>query len=112
MKLTELQLNYLSTMYRMGLFPDAKPIQAGKIIGEVVCYFGNTYTDSLGEMIDQFYALAQPWRIEEPLIICFGNIGSDDYNDCDWFGAASPAFTEAKLTEAGIKYINDLNLNH
>ena len=84
MKLTELQLAYLRTIhYDMGLFPDAKPILSGKIIGHIVCYFGTDYTDSLCEMIDQFYALSQPWRMQEPLIKCFGNIGAENLNGSD-----------------------------
>ena len=103
--LTDIQHLYLRRMYLMGLTPGAKPCQSSKIIADIMSVYIDIYSDSISEHIEDFYALAQPWVIDDPLIECLGNIGSPVLIDLEYSGAASPLFTEAVLTEAGVKYI-------
>ena len=103
--LTDIQHLYLRKMYLMGLTPGAKPYQSSKIIADVMSVYIDSYSNSVTEHVDDFYALAQSWRIKEPLIECLGNIGSPELTEYEYSGAASPSFTEAVLTEAGVRYI-------
>lgn len=109
-KLSDIQHLYLREMYRLGLIPGSKPYQSSKIIGFVIGYYINSYSDSISEHVEDFYSLAQPWMIKEPLIECEGNIGSPEEIDYEFSGAASPPFTSARLTEAGVNYIIEHNV--
>ena len=104
-ELTLIQESILYTMYRMELTPGAKFKPSKKIIAETISIWGYTFTDSIWEYVDEFYSLAQPWIIKEPLIKCHGNIGSPVEIEDAHSGAAGPLYTEAVLTDAGVKYI-------
>jgi hypothetical protein len=114
-ELTDPQLCYLRYMYHRKLFPGTEPMMSGKIIDQLVRNYASYFADyTVGELVEDFYILAQPWMIEVPLIKCNGNIGASEDAERQWFGAASPCYTRAVLTEAGVKYVeenNVMNLN-
>lgn len=110
LSLTDLQRYILHIMYRMELFPDSKPTQTCKVIGKIISVANNYFTDSISEHCEALYALAQPWIIDMPLIECKGNIGCPEEKDYLYSGAASPFYTEVKLTVEGMGYIEKFNL--
>ena len=106
--LMDSQLCYLGIMYRRKLFPGTKSMVSGEIIGILVRHFACYFSDySVGELVEDFYTLAQPWMIDVPLIDCKGNIGNPESSEYVWSKAASPCYTEAVLTEAGMKYVEE-----
>ena len=113
--LKDSQLCYLRLMYLEKLFPGTEPMMSGKIIGQLVQNFADYFVDyALGELVEDFYTLAQPWKIDVPLICCKGNIGYPEDAENLWSNAASSCYTEAVLTEAGVKYVEEndvVNLN-
>jgi hypothetical protein len=107
-ELTDPQLWYLNFMYRHKLFPGEEPMSSGKIIRELVRFDAWYFEDyTVGELVEDFYTLAQPWMIDIPLIECRGNIGDPEDAEYMWSKAASPCYTEAVLTEAGVKYVEE-----
>lgn len=109
-KITDLQKYILKVMWEMELFPDTKPIKSSKIIGKVVDNCINYFTDSISVIVASFYSMSQPWLINEPLIMCRGYIGTNEMIADEWSGAASPLYTEATLTPAGMEYIRNNNI--
>ena len=108
LKLTDPQLCYLRIMYNHKIFPGTEPEMSGKIIELLVrnfAYYFSKYT--VEELVEDFYALAQPWMIDVPLIECRGNIGNPEDAKYMWSNAASPNYTTAVLTEAGVKYVEE-----
>lgn len=108
--LTEMQKWFIKMMYQMGLTPDAKHIQSSTIIGRVIGDTSGFFSDSISEHIEQFYALGQPWHTFPPLIELRGNFGCAEFTVYEWDGAAIPPYTEARLSERGMKYYVDNKL--
>ena len=105
------QLWYLQFMYLHKLFPGEEPMSSGKIIRELVRFDARFFADyTIGDLVEDFYTLAQPWMIDIPLIECQGNIGNPEDMEYMWSEAASPCYTEAVLTEAGMKYVEENNV--
>ena len=108
LELTDPQLWYLKFMYSHKLFPGEEPMSSGKIIRELVRFDAWYFEDyTVGELVEDFYTLAQPWMIDIPLIEWRGNIGDPEDAEHMWSKAASPCYTEAVLTEAGVKYVEE-----
>lgn len=109
-KITDLRKYILKVMWEMELFPDTKPLKSSNIISKVVYNSINYFTDSISVIVASFYSMSQSWLINEPLIMCRGYIGTNEMIADEWSGVASPLYTEATLTSAGMEYIRNNDL--
>lgn len=100
--LKPVQRRILVTMLRdLGLRPDARYRKSAKIVGDVM---GNYHPHGDTAIYDAMVRLAQPWVMRLPLVDGQGNFGSPDGD-----GAAAYRYTEAKLRQAAIELLSELD---
>lgn len=99
-KLCELQVDILRLMDFLST--DEKFIPTYKV---VEAYYTNCSDTANGEplryLVDKIYAMAQPWRIKEPLLLSRGYIGAPEKVDSEYSGAADIFYTEIALSQNG-----------
>ncbi|MDH4358628.1 MAG: DNA gyrase subunit A [Candidatus Berkelbacteria bacterium] len=90
-------------MGEMGLSSGSRYTKSAKIVGEVL---GKYHPHGDMAVYDTLVGMAQPFRINHPLVDGQGNFGSIDGD-----GAAAPRYTEAKLERYGEKMLEDIEKN-
>lgn len=111
-KLCELQVDILRLMDLLST--DEKFIPTYKVVEAYYANYSDTANgEPLRNLVDKIYAMAQPWRIKEPLLLSRGNIGAPEEVDFEYSGAADIFYTEIALSHKGKKilteYINKTN---
>jgi len=87
-------------MGEMGLTASSRYTKSAKIVGEVL---GKYHPHGDLAVYDTIVGMAQPFRINHPLIDGQGNFGSIDGD-----AAAAPRYTEARLARYGEKMLEDI----
>lgn len=98
----------LIAMYYLGLFPDKPSKNVSLIVAVSVLYFSNYISDSLSEITQMLYDMSHEYKVREPYVHGYGNMGSY-YKDKDgniiYESGADMKYVEARLTERGKEYI-------
>jgi DNA gyrase subunit A len=90
----------LYAMYDMGLRSDSPHRKSARIVGEVL---GKYHPHGDAAVYDAMVRMAQDFSMRYPLIDGQGNFGSIDGD-----AAAAMRYTEARMQEAGIDLLNDI----
>lgn len=91
----------LYAMGEMKLKPTGKTVKSAKVVGQVL---GAYHPHGDASVYDAMVRLSQPWKMRYPLVEVQGNNGSLNGDP-----QAASRYTEAKLSEAGMAMLEDLD---
>ncbi len=95
------QRRILYAMSEMGLAPNAKPVKAARVVGDVL---GKYHPHGEIAAYDALVRIAQDFSLRYPLIDGHGNFGSPDGD-----GAAAMRYTECRLTPIAALLLDELD---
>lgn len=99
--LKPVQRRILYDMYEQGLTPDKPFRKSATIVGDVI---GKYHPHGDTSVYNAMVKLAQNFNMREPLVLGHGNFGSMDGD-----GAAAYRYTEAKLNDASLELLRDID---
>lgn len=99
--LKPVQRRILYTMRELGLQPDKPHRKSARIVGDCL---GKYHPHGDSSVYDAMVHMAQPFSMRVPLVDGHGNFGSDDGD-----GAAAMRYTEARMTEAALRLLTDID---
>ena len=100
--LKPVQRRILYQMNEMGLRPDRGHVKSARVVGEVM---GKLHPHGDSAIYDAMVRMAQPFTLRLPVIDGHGNFGSLDD------GPAASRYTEARLAEAAMAMVADIDEN-
>lgn len=101
--LKPVQRRILYTMLELGLSPEKPHRKSARIVGDCL---GKYHPHGDSSVYDAMVRMAQPFNMGVPLVDGHGNFGSVDGDS-----AAAMRYTEARMTDAALLLLKDLDMN-